>query len=132
MIFLHLSFFIYLPLPLSLPPRSLLSPPPLSSCHDIFSSLAGPANQDYIPITRIVGFNPFLPAMAACGTFPTTEDNIFPTLAEPDEFFIVTLRSSDNADVIERESRAHVVIHDNDGRYSAAPLRNTIDTITSM
>ena len=70
--------------------------------------------------------------MAACGTFSTTEDNIFPTLAEPDEFFIVTLRSSDNADVIEGESRAHVVIHDNDGRYSAAPLRNTIDTIASM
>lgn len=91
-------------------------------------SLAGPMNQDFMPATRTVGFNPQLPTEEACGTFSTTEDNIYPILAESDEFFIVSLRSSDNADVIVEQSSAHVVIQDNDGMAPCSPTIS-IDTI---
>ena len=56
----------------------------------------------------------------ACASFIIIDDNLFPTVAEDDEYFVVSLTSSDNVDVIPEESTARVIIRDNDGKFSAA------------
>lgn len=84
----------------------------------LYNYIAGPANQDFIPGTRVVEFDPRTPSEEVCASFTATDDNIiFETFAEADEFFVVTLISSDNVDVIREDSIAHVVIEDNDGMY---------------
>ena len=79
-----------------------------------------PMNQDYIPHPIAVQFDPRNPSTPICAEFIIFDDNIPPTLAEDDEYFLVSLKSNDNADVIPAESIAQVVIRDNDGMYSEA------------
>ena len=78
---------------------------------------AGPEDQDYIPDSREETFNPRSLNQIACTTFIIIDDNIFPTLVEADEFFVVTLTSNDNVDVILGESSANITIQDNDGMH---------------
>ena len=56
----------------------------------------------------------------ACADFIIVDDNIPPIIAEDDEYFVVSLTSNDNVDVIADQSTARVVIHDNDGIYYEA------------
>ena len=79
------------------------------------SLTVNPANQDYTPHRITVHFDPRKPNSPGCANFTVFDDNIPPTLAEDDEYFLVSLRSNDNVDVIPAESTARVVIHDNDG-----------------
>ena len=83
---------------------------------------ADPGDQDYIPDSQEEIFDPRSPTpLIACTNFIIIDDNLFPTLAEADEYFVVTLTSSDNVDVIPGESSANITIHDNDGMFLRSP-----------
>ena len=70
---------------------------------------------DFIAGPVLVNFNQRNPTAEVCASFIIIEDNIPPVEIEADEYFVVSLSSNDNVDVIPGESTAHVVIHDNDG-----------------
>ena len=76
----------------------------------------GPGEADYIPSTVSLAFHPStLINQSVCASFVIVDDNLPPTVAEDDEYFLVSLSTSDNADIIPEQTTARVVIRDNDG-----------------
>ena len=89
---------------------------------------AGPANQDYLPVTLQEEFDPNHPNREVCANFTSTDDA--PTVfTEADEYFIVSLTSADSADVVPEQASAQVVIHDNDGMSTADLQGNRYHTM---
>ena len=76
-------------------------------------SSVGPGEADYIPSTVTEHFQPS--TQNVCVNFVIVDDNLPPTLAEDDEYFLVSLSTNDNADVIPEQATATVIIQDNDG-----------------
>ena len=79
-------------------------------------SLDDPDEADYIPSTVSLAFDIHSNNQNVCGNFVIVDDNLPPTVAEDDEYFLVSLSTSDNADVSPEDATAKVVIHDNDGK----------------
>ena len=77
--------------------------------------LDDPDEADYIPSTVSLAFDLHTHNLNVCGNFVIVDDNLPPTVAEDDEYFLVSLSTSDNADIIPEQTTAKVVIHDNDG-----------------
>ena len=75
--------------------------------------LDGPDEADYIPSTASLTFGLSTRNQSVCANFVIVDDNV----AEDNEYFLVSLSTSDDADVIPGEATAEVVIRDNDGIY---------------